>query len=112
MPGSHSLAVIALATARLRQLGQRCSLSRGMLGLLGQHQAVTGPALAWWILLFFGRNFTWLDEFFVVVADLNVMLDLILHIFLGLGWLLIRCFNDLLDFLRVRCHVWRFHSDF
>ena len=83
-----------------------------MLGLLGQHQAVTGPVLAGYILLFFRRNFTWLDEFFVVVADLKVMLDWILHNFLGLDWLLIRCLNVLLDYLRVRCHFWRFHCDF
>ena len=40
------------------------------------------------------------------------MLDLILHIFLGLGWLLVRCKNLFLNFFRVRCHVWRLHSDF
>ena len=34
-PGAHSLAVLALAAARLRQLGLRCSLGGGMLGLLG-----------------------------------------------------------------------------
>ena len=84
-----------------------------MLGLLWQHQAVTGPALARQILILFRRNFTWLNEFFVVVvADLNVMLDLILHIFLDLGFFLVKCDNVLLDFLRLRCHVWRFHSDF